>query len=849
MLGAVRPDRYVIDLDISLKKSHFRGRQKLEALIKGRTRTIVLHAAEIHVHRARIGNLAASVTSDEKAQTITLTFPSDIPPGPVAIELEFDAPLGQSLRGLYAAKVGKNTYAFTQMEPTDARRMFPCIDEPAAKARFLLTVSIDRDWQVISNGAPQSVKKHGGKKTFRFAETPRISPYLVALAVAPFASKSLRTASDVPIAVHALPDKVGLLDYALETATALLEKLEQYFGIPYPYGKLDLVAVPEFEAGAMENVGAIFFRESLLLADPERASADTRRTIAIILAHEMAHQWFGNLVTMAWWDDLWLNEAFATWMEFKVVSAWKPKWNLWMDFEQMKNSPMALDALPTARSIRAPANTPAEINEMFDPITYSKGAAVLRMLELYLGEDTFRNGVRHYLKTHFEGNAIASDLWQALDEASGKPVSEIAPGWIDQAGFPLLRVSLREPTPGRTMVRVDQMRHFARQDKDKGTADGTIWRVPLCIKFDTGRGPQVQCELLDGQRAEWELKTGGASPRYIFPNAGQGGYFRASLEPKWLETLGRALGTDLTPEERIGLLDDQWALVESGHLAMPDFLRILSGYRDEKTRPVLESVVEKLVVIRKRYVSKNARPHFERFVEATLGRAFADLSWDGPSGEDEERRLTRATVVGALGGVARAPDVLAEAERRAASFRSDAASVDPTLATTVVHLAAIRGDEQLYDDYFARMKAATVPEERERYLHALARFEQPRLIDRTLDASLGPDVRKQDSGRVVGGVLGAPEGQKPAWRFVQKHFDEIKERASQFGIERVVRALQWVCDAETRAEVATFFDKHPVEETKRALAETLQAIDLCIEVRAREEKRLASYLASWQPSN
>ncbi|MEK6607486.1 MAG: M1 family metallopeptidase, partial [Myxococcota bacterium] len=436
LLRDLTPERYSIDLEVALGTSRFSGRERIEARLPAPTRRIVLHAAELSVTSATAGGAQARVSADAEAETIALDFPSELPAGAVTIDLVFAGRLNERLRGLYAARVGKDTYAFTQMEPTDARRMFPCVDEPAAKARYAIGITIDRDWQVVSNGALLETSKKGRKKTFRFAETAKMSTYLVALAIAPLAAKAAPAtgAGGTPIAVHALRDKIGLSDFALEAAAALLPRLEAYFGIPYPYGKLDLVAVPEFEAGAMENAGAIFFRESALLVDPKQASAETRRRVAIIIAHEMAHMWFGDLVTMAWWDDLWLNEAFATWMEFKVVSDWKPEWNLWTDFQQMKRGPMALDALPTARAIRAEANTPAEINEMFDAITYSKGAGVLRMLELFLGEEKFRDGVRRYMAEHREGNATAADLWRALGEASGQPVGHIAPPWIEQAG-------------------------------------------------------------------------------------------------------------------------------------------------------------------------------------------------------------------------------------------------------------------------------------------------------------------------------------------------------------------------------------------------------------------------------
>ncbi|MEK6606337.1 MAG: ERAP1-like C-terminal domain-containing protein, partial [Myxococcota bacterium] len=416
-------------------------------------------------------------------------------------------------------------------------------------------------------------------------------------------------------------------------------------------------------------------------------------------------------------------------------------------------------------------------------------------------------------------------------------------------GYPLLRVTMSDGG-GHTRVSIAQQRHFARgrpTGPGGAVAAETRWPIPICLKFDAGRGREVRCELLDGAPSgEWDLP---AAPcvRWLFPNAGQGGFYRAALPQPWLDALARHVGVDLSPEERIGLLDDQWALVESGDATAPDFLALVAGYRDERTRPVLEAIAGRLHGIRDRYVATDARERYQRFVQRTLGPAFAELGWDPAPGEDEERKIARDAVVGALGQVARATDVLAEASLRAAAYRADPNSLDPTLATTVVHLAAIHGDARLYDDYFARMKRAKVPEERDRFLYALAAFEDAALLARTLEAALGADVRKQDVGRVIGAVIRNPAGRARGWAFVRERFDSIHARASQRGMEGVIRALGAICDAESRREVADFFAAHPMEETRRALAETLEAIDLCIDVRAREEARIATWLAQERP--
>ena len=363
-----------------------------------------------------------------------LTASLPMPIGPASLSLSFRGKLQRGLRGLYKVVDHGRAYAFTQFEPADARRAFPCFDEPACKAIFEISVTAPAGLAVHSNGAPLRVDEvPDGRREHHFAPTPLLSTYLVAVAVGEFGQvhAEARTKSgNVPVRVLATPGKERLGELALEMATAFLPLFEEYFDIPYPYGKLDLMAAPDFEAGAMENAGLILFRESLLLLDRETASLDAQRQVALTVAHEMAHQWFGNLVTMEWWDDLWLNEAFATWMEFVVVDRWRPGWQLWTDFERMKAAPLHLDSLQSTRPIQAAVRSPEQANEMFDGITYNKGASVLRMFEVFLGEDSFRDGVRQYLKTYAGKNARAEALWAALKAASGQPVDRLAESWF-----------------------------------------------------------------------------------------------------------------------------------------------------------------------------------------------------------------------------------------------------------------------------------------------------------------------------------------------------------------------------------------------------------------------------------
>src|SRR5207247_2604495 len=389
------------------------------------------------------------VRADAADQTVTLRFPRALPAGEAWLVLRFAGRLGEHLRGFYAASADGRRYAFSQCEAADARRIFPCFDEPAFKARLRLAVTVPSGLRAVSNRPIEREEDAPGGRIFHFAPTPPLSTYLFALAVGPLEASAERLLGTVPIRIWHVPGKGHLTELGLEAAAEALRRLEDYFDIPYPYGKLDLVAVPDFEAGAMENAGAVFFRETLLLLDPATASLTERKRAAEVIAHELAHMWYGDLVTMAWWDDLWLNEAFATWMAYRVVADWRPEWRMWQGFEHDRSAALVMDALANTHPIYARVRSVAEATENFDAITYEKGAAVVRMIEHYLGPDAFRGGVRLYMRRHREGNTVAADLWRALEEASGKPVARVAQAWIAQPGFPLVTIAPAGGAPGR----------------------------------------------------------------------------------------------------------------------------------------------------------------------------------------------------------------------------------------------------------------------------------------------------------------------------------------------------------------------------------------------------------------
>ena len=461
-----------------------------------------------------------------------------------------------------------------------------------------------------------------------------------------------------PLRVIAPRDQIELGRYALDvTQRATCPGSEAYFGIPYPFGKLDLVALPESFGGAMENTGAIFFRDAYLLLDPAAASVTQKQDVALTIAHEMSHQWFGDLVTMRWWDDLWLNEAFASWAETRFVDRVWPEWDLWTDVHDWLGRALQMDQLASTHAIRTPITSPAEANEAFDVITYSKGAAVLRMLESWLGEEPFRRGVARYLNAHQYGNTSADDLWSALAAESQKPVEEIARAWTEQPGVPLVTVKAR-CVGGVTHLHVEQQRFYVSRDEARA-APQQNWPIPLCLRVGEAR----RCELVRGREAELTVDGCGL----LSANAGENGYYRVRYDADTLTALTRAHDR-LTPAERIGLVRDSWALARQGSLPLGRFLDLVVALRGERARPAVMELVSALQFLDDYLVSERDRPRLRALVAGLFSPLFAELGWDGKPGEPDETRLLRAQLLAVLGHTSRLPPLLAEVEARLARY-------------------------------------------------------------------------------------------------------------------------------------------------------------------------------------
>jgi aminopeptidase N len=837
--ATVTPVHYDITVAPRLADATFGGNVKIGVRLAAPSSTIVLNAAEIKFGASSITaggrKQPAEVTLDAAKEQATLKFATPVPAGDAELEIAYEGILNDDLRGLYLSKANNRRYAVTQLEATDARRMFPSFDEPAFKATFGLTAIIDEKDHAISNGAviSDTPGPGAGRHTVRFETTPKMSTYLVALAVGDFECNA-GSADGIPVRICSTPDKKQLTGFALESTQKIVEYYNRYYSIKYPFKKLDIVAVPDFAAGAMENTAAIFYRETLLLATPD-ASVPLRKSIAVVLAHEIAHQWFGDLVTMQWWDDIWLNEGFATWMMSKPLKAWRPDWKVELNEVTDNQTAMNRDSLRTTRPIRSRASTPAEISELFDPIAYEKGAAVLRMIEDWVGEEGFQKGVNAYIDKFKYGNARAEDFWATLTAVTGKPVDRVMATFVDQPGLPLIALDLR-CVEGHGRAVLSQERYFrdATQQKAAGTAQ--LWQIPVCLRSPSG---DAHCELLQERRKEVSFDS---CPAWVMANAGARGYYRAAAPPAMVRTMAEKVEI-LSATERMAVLSDEWALVRSGRHDVGTFLDLVSGFRDERTASVVTTFASVLGTIDDEFATGTTRSAYRAWVGKFIAPALSAVGLDGRLNDNDEQKSLRATVVNLAGKTARDARVLAKARALVMQALDKPGSIEPTLLEVLINLAALDGDAALYERYVEKVKSAADPEEHDWYMYALTSFADPVLVRRTMDLALSDVVRSQDAKIVVAALLANSDTRRLAWQLTRERWPELHQKTGEFvGNTVIVGALGNFCDAATAAEVKTFFTTNTVPDAKRTLQQSTERIQTCAATAAVQGPKLAEWL-------
>ena len=850
----VRPVNYRITLEPDFGTFTFTGSETVRVEVLSATSAITLNAIELDIQSCAVTPdggatlTAQSISFDEEAETATFEFGAELPVGEATLDIEFTGELNDKLRGFYRSSYtdidgNERHMATTQLEATDARRAFPCWDEPALKATFALTLVVPSELAAVSNMPVVSEEEvRPGVKAVGYAETPIMSTYLLAFIIGDLTHIEQVGDNGTLIRVFTTRGREEQGRFALETSTRLLKYFNDYFGIPYPLPKLDHFAIPDFAAGAMENWGAITYRETALLVDPENTSVGTRQLVAAIIAHEMAHMWFGDLVTMAWWNDLWLNESFASWMGDKATDSLFPDWEVWTQFVSSDtNRAFSLDGLRNSHPIEQEVNNPAEIGELFDAISYSKGASVLRMLESFLGAETFRQGLNRYLTEHQYANAERLDLWNALGEASGEPVAEIMDTWVMQTGYPVLDVGI-ERSGGNINLHMLQRRFLYDAVLGSDDADETLWKLPIGVY--TGNGSDSATTLMDSRTMAWDVADAGADDgAWTKLNPDQTGFYRVRYWQQDLERLAAPIRSKtLPPIDRLGVQNDAFALSRAGIIPATDFLTIAEAYQGEDNAPVCADLSSNLGSLDNLLSDEGFYGNFQAFSRSIFQQVAAQVGWDAKPDETHMDALLRSTVLSHVGGCDD-EDALREAAARFAAYTDDPASISPDIRGIVFRLAAKRGGRSEYDSMWELRNRTPLQEEKVRFLYGLTGFEQQALLEETLNRSLGDEVRVHDTVSVITLVAGNRNGRDLAWQFLKDNWAELDRRYGEggFAIMRLVGIASAFTTPEMHDDVERFFTDNPAPGGERTVRQSLERIRLNAAWLERNRDELAGW--------
>ncbi|MBJ7307125.1 MAG: M1 family metallopeptidase [Acidimicrobiia bacterium] len=856
--GPVRPVRYDLTLEPDLEAATFAGEVTIDLLLSAATKTISCNALDLDILAAEVveGSLAddaptiavTQVALDPETERVTFTLSRALSAGEAHLRIRFTGVLNDKLRGFYRSTFTdtdgiEQVIATTQFEATDARRAFPCLDEPDHKASFAISLIVDEELFAVSNAREISrtaAPNRPGKHIVCFAETIVMSTYLVAFIVGPLEATDPIDVDGIPMRVIFPKGKRHLTAYALEVGAFCLRHFANYYGIAYPGDKLDLVAVPDFAFGAMENLGCVTFREILLLVDPATTTQAELLNVTDVINHELAHMWFGDLVTMKWWNGIWLNEAFATFMEMHATDAFRPQWDRWTTFGLSRTAAFDTDSLTSTRPIEYPVISPADAEGMFDILTYEKGAAVVRMLEQYLGEDQFRSGIRQYLAEHAYGTTETTDLWDAIESATGEPVRRIMDSWIFQGGFPVISVDI--VNDGRTL-RLSQHRFGYAGDLGDGESpipahdNAAQWIVPLIFSQRSATDGVITFEkvLLDQPSIDIDLID---PATWIYVNTEGTGFYRARYAPDLRSALVSHAQAELSSIERYGLVDDIWASVLAGDLEAHDFLEMAEAFADETDLSVWQRIIAGLNAL-DRIIDGDAGSALHTRIRGIISPAYERLGAEPKSGDSDRDGALRGVLFEALGTIGGNLDVQSRAR---VLLTIDALDPDPALVAASVNIVAATGTSEEFDDFITRMKTAPTPQEELRYLGALADFPDPDLIARLVRMSLTDDVRSQNAPLLLRRALSNPDAGEIAWFFVSSEWEAITTRLPSNSIARFLEGIRGLSKPSVAAEVLSFFETHEVPQGDKILAQHLERLEVNVALRQRESVRLARRL-------
>jgi len=835
----VSPTSQTVELNLDAHQENYSGRVSIQLNVATATRTFLFHAEEMTLDKVELsgpgGAIAVAITDAGDRGTRRATAASELAPGAYTLSIAFSKPYNTRAVGLYRTLYEGKGYLFTQFEAMDARKAFPCWDEPSYKIPFQTTVTIPMTQECVTNMPVEKETRGASTKTLVYQRTPPTSTYLLALTAGTLESVPI-TGLSVPGRIYTVKGSKQLAKHAVSITPRILTALEAYFGTKYPYPKLDFVAVPEYWPGAMENPGLVTFSDKILLIDPAAASAAQRRYVSVVTAHELAHMWFGDLVTMAWWDDLWLNESFADWLANKIITELNP--DLGMDaFElQQVNTVMNQDANAMTKPVRKPVDSGADIMEDLG-LAYEKGRTVLRMIEQYIGPDAFQRGVRSYLERHKWKNAVGADLFLALSQASGKDLEPILSSYLDQPGYPLVRVDV-DPK-GMMTVSQTRFRNYGADVKDQA------WTAPVRLKISDGKNMQTRVLLMDEKEERLEV---GSDVAWVLPDDGGVGYYRWIVPSQMMLKIASDPARTMSSRERSRFLGNARALLSAGEIKGDEYLAIAASLAAHPEPDILEPLMADLGTLRAPFVTDDLTQDFGTYVRKLLGPARERYGVAPRADDPEAVKLIRPAMLSWLGDDGADPEVRALCSKLAADYMANAESVEPTVAGAVLSVAAASGDKALFEAYRAKFEAAKVPAERGRYLSAFSEFNDPAVQDAVLEYALTDKIRPTETFQAVSGMFETDAGREKVFNWMTRNYATLSGRVPP-EFAAYFPYLVSGCSEQRLAAAQKFFaqPENQVDGTQAHLSKVSEGIADCANLREREGKTVAAYLRSTTP--